>query len=97
MEYWSRLLDAQSLSFATFVFKYFLSFGSTATFFFGSETVCLARCQAKFLTSGHLRMRWPIFQIRNFACISGVWMIENPDHLFRKRSVSVTAVTKAVY
>ena len=52
---------------------------------------------AKFLTSGLLRMRRPIFQIRNFASISGVWVIEIPDHLFRKHSVSVTAATEAVY
>jgi len=42
-------------------------------------------------------MRRPIFQIRNFASISGVWVIEIPDHLFRKHSVSVTAATEAVY
>ena len=52
---------------------------------------------AKFLTSGHLRMRRAIFQIRNFACISGVCVSETPDHLFHKRYVSVTAATKVVY
>jgi len=42
-------------------------------------------------------MRRAIFQIRHFAYISGVWVSEIPDHLFRKRSVSVAAATKAVY
>jgi len=42
-------------------------------------------------------MRRAIFQIINFACISGVWVSETPDHLFRKRSVSVTVETKVVY
>jgi len=55
------------------------------------------RCQVKFLTSGHLRMPRAIFQIRNFACISVVWVSEIPDHLFRKCSVSITVATKAVY